>query len=149
MSESGDFDPKRLTRADFRHFQTIPTRWMDNDVYSHVNNVVYYSYFDTLVNQMMIEKGHLTIGVSPVVGIVVETHCNFFASLSFPEPVEGALRVAHLGGKAVRYEIGIFKPGRETPCAFGHFVHVYCKVPEQTPVAIPAEIRATLETLLA
>lgn len=142
-------DPKSLTRADFPHFLMIPTRWMDNDVYGHVNNVVYYSYFDTLVNQNLIAHGVLDLEKSEVIGIVAETRCSFLASLTFPESVEGGLRVARLGKSSVTYEIGLFKAGRKAPAAFGRFVHVYVRRAGMTPVEIPAPVRAALEGLRA
>ncbi|MBC6405998.1 MAG: acyl-CoA thioesterase [Rhodospirillales bacterium] len=144
---TAEIDPKELTRADFRHFLAIPTRWMDNDVYGHVNNVVYYSYFDTLVNENLIRHGVLDLDKSEVIGIVAETRCRFLASLAFPEPVEGGLRVARLGRSSVTYEIGLFKEGHEAPAAFGRFVHVYVARTSMTPVAIPAPIRALLDGL--
>jgi acyl-CoA thioester hydrolase len=101
--------PTPNLRAAYRHFQRIPTRWMDNDVYGHVNNVVYYSYFDTVVNQYLIEQGALDIERSEVVGLVVETNCQYFAPITFPDRVDTGLRVARLGNSSVRYEIGIFR----------------------------------------
>jgi len=146
---SAEIDPKALTRADFPHFQSIPTRWMDNDVYGHVNNVVYYSYFDTLVNENLIRRRLLDLESSSVIGIVAETRCSFLASLTFPEAVEGGLRVARLGRSSVTYEIGLFKTGREAPAAFGHFVHVYVERASMRSVEMPAPIRAALESLRA
>ncbi|GAB5470616.1 MAG: thioesterase family protein [Rhodospirillales bacterium] len=144
-----EVDPKTLTRADFPHFQTIATRWMDNDVYGHVNNVVYYSYFDTLVNENLIRGGVLNLETSDVIGIVAETRCSFLASLTFPEAVEGGLRVARLGRSSVTYEIGLFKAGRQAPAAFGHFVHVYVARDSMSPVPLPDPVRALLEPLHA
>ncbi len=140
-------DPKLLTRADFPHFQTIPTRWLDNDVYGHVNNVVYYAYFDTLVNENLIRHGLLDLTGSAVIGIVAETRCLFLASVSFPQAIEGGLRVARLGRSSVTYEIGLFVEGRAAPVAFGHFVHVYVERASMTPVAMPEAIRGLLEGL--
>ncbi len=142
-------DPKSLTRADFQHFQTIPTRWMDNDIYGHVNNVVYYSYFDTLVNENLIRHGLLDLEGSDIVGIVAETRCSFLDSLTFPEAVEGGLRVARLGRSSVTYEIGLFKKDRKAPAAFGRFVHVYVERAGMKPVEIPVETRQVLEDLRA
>lgn len=147
MQASAETDPKRLTRADFPHFQTIPTRLLDNDVYGHVNNVVYYSYFDTLVNENMIRHGVLDMATSDVIGIVAETRCIFLSSIAFPQAVEGGLRVARLGRSSVTYEIGLFVEGRESPVAFGHFVHVFVARAGMTPVAMPAPIRSLLESL--
>jgi len=140
--------PDLLKRADYRHFRVIPTRWMDNDVYGHVNNVVYYSYFDTAVNGHLIEAGVLDIVCSPVIGLVVETQCRFAASLAFPETVTAGLRVAHLGRSSVRYDIGLFSDRAEAAAAQGHFVHVYVDRATQTPVPIPEPVRAVLTTLL-
>ena len=140
--------PELLQRADYRHFRVIPTRWMDNDVYGHVNNVVYYSYFDTAVNGHLIEAGVLDIARSPIIGLVVETQCRFAASLAFPETVTAGLRVAHLGRSSVRYDIGLFSDRAEAAAAQGHFVHVYVDRATQTPVPIPELVRAVLTSLL-
>jgi len=140
--------PELLQRADYRHFRVIPTRWMDNDVYGHVNNVVYYSYFDTAVNGHLIEAGVLDIARSPIIGLVVETQCRFAASLAFPETVTAGLRVAHLGRSSVRYDIGLFSDRAEAAAAQGHFVHVYVDRTTQTPVPIPEQVRAVLAALL-
>ena len=137
------------SRADYPHFLAIPTRWMDNDIYGHVNNVVYYSYFDTVINAFLIDEGGLDIHGGEIVGITPETHCNFHDSLSFPDIVEAGLRVAHLGGRSVRYEIGLFKAGREAPAATGHFVHVFVDRKTMKPVAMPASIRSALERIAA
>lgn len=135
------------TQNDYRHFLTIPTRWMDNDVYGHVNNVVYYSYFDTIINRYLIDAGGLDIHASPVVGIAVETFCRFRRPLAFPYPVEAGLRVGHLSNRSVRYEIGLFRGGDDEAAAAGHFVHVFCDRTTLEPVPIPAPIRAALERL--
>lgn len=127
---------------------TIDTRWMDNDVYGHVNNVTYYSYFDTAVNRYLIEAGVLDIHAGEVIGLVIETQCNYFAPLAFPQTVEAGLRVAHLGSSSVRYEVGLFAQGQETAAACGHFVHVYVDRETRRPVALPAALKKTLETLL-
>lgn len=136
-----------LTRESFPHILAIPTRWMDNDTYGHVNNVTYYSYFDTLVNEHLIRAGGLDIHRDPVVGYVVETLCRFRKPLSFPEVVEGGLRVARLGTTSVRYEIGLFRQGDSEPAAYGHFVHVYVDRATQRPAPLPARIRAALERI--
>ncbi|WP_246662149.1 acyl-CoA thioesterase [Prosthecodimorpha hirschii] len=138
-----------LSRADFRHFRTLSTRWMDNDVYGHVNNVVYYSFFDTVVNGHLIEAGLLDPKTSPIIGLVVETQCRYRASLAFPEPVVAGLRVAHLGRSSVRYEIGLFRADADDSAAEGHFVHVYVDRATQKPVPIPDPVRAALAALLA
>jgi acyl-CoA thioester hydrolase len=136
------------TRADYPHFLTIPTRWMDNDIYGHVNNVVYYSYFDTVINAYLIEAGGLDIhDATGVIGICAESACRYHAPFAFPEPVEAGLRVGRLGRRSVRYEIGLFKQDREPAAAEGHFVHVFVARPEMTPTAIPEGLRAALERI--
>ena len=140
--------PNPDARDAYRHFQVIPTRWMDNDVYGHVNNVVYYSYFDTVVNQYLIEQGVLDIGKSTVIGLVVETQCRYFASIAFPDVVHAGLRVAKLGNSSVRYEIGLFKNDSLAATAQGHFVHVYVDRASRRSTPLPANFRAALEKLL-
>ena len=135
------------TRAGYKHFLTIPTRWMDNDVYGHVNNVVYYSYFDTIVNDYLMRHGGLDDRNGSVVGLVVETMCQYKKSLAFPESVDVGLRVAKIGNSSVRFEIGIFKRGDDEPAAFGHFVHVFVERTVQNAVAIPEGIRCALEKI--
>lgn len=135
------------TRDRYVHFLTITTRWMDNDVYHHVNNVVYYSFFDTVVNEYMMRAGLLDIGASPVISLVVATACEYFRPISFPDTVHCGLRVAHLGRSSVRYEIGIFRNDEDTAAAQGYFVHVACDRATQQPVAMPPEMRAALEKL--
>ena len=136
-------------RDSYRHFQAIPTRWADNDVYGHVNNVVYYSYFDTVVNQYLIEQRALDLVNSTVIGLVVETQCEYFAPISFPDVVHAGLRVARLGNSSVRYEIGLFRNEEKTASAQGYFVHVYVDRASRRPTAVPAEMRAALEKILA
>jgi acyl-CoA thioester hydrolase len=136
-------------RSDFRHFHTISTRWMDNDAYGHVNNVVYYSWFDTVVNQFLIVNGALDIEHSPVIGLVIETQCNYFSPIAFPEPVTAGVRVTKLGNSSVRYEVGIFRDGEESAAAQGHFVHVYVDRASRKPSAIPQKMRALLQTIQA
>lgn len=135
-------------RQGYRHFVSIPTRWMDNDTYGHVNNVVYYSYFDTVVNAHLIAAGGLDIRESAEVGLVVETFCRFHKSLSFPDVVDAGLRVAHLGNSSVRYEIGLFREGDDEPAATGHFVHVWVNRTSQRSTPVPQQIRAALLPLL-
>lgn len=134
-------------RADYPHFLAIPTRWMDNDVYQHVNNVVYYSYFDTVINRYLIDHGGLDIQASPVIGIAVETTCRFRRSFAFPETVEAGMRVGHLGNSSVRYEIGLFGGGEDEARAEGHFVHVFVDRATNKPVPIPGRMRTALERL--
>ncbi|MCW2240120.1 acyl-CoA thioesterase [Azospirillum canadense] len=139
---------KSEERADYRHFLTIPTRWMDNDVYGHVNNVVYYSYFDTVVNRYLIDAGALEIETSPVIGLVVETGCRYFAPITFPDRVDAGLRVARLGNSSVRYEVGLFRNDDPAPAASGHFVHVYVDRETRRPVLLPDPLRAALTPLV-
>jgi acyl-CoA thioester hydrolase len=140
--------PKPDARSAYRHLRAIPTRWMDNDVYGHVNNVTYYSYFDTLVNGYLIDQGALDIAKSAVIGLVVETQCHYFSAVAFPDLVTGALRVAHIGKSSVRYEIGLFRNDDETCAARGHFVHVYVDRASGRPVAVlPDNVRRALEAL--
>ena len=148
MPDSSAPDPTSLVRADFPHFLAIPTRWADNDIYGHVNNVVYYAYFDTVINEYLIRQGGLDIARGAVIGITPETHCNFLAELTFPEVIEAGLRVRRLGKSSVTYEIGLFKAGRDAPAAFGHFVHVFVERATMRPTAMPAGIRACLEALV-
>jgi acyl-CoA thioester hydrolase len=140
--------PAPTTQADFTHFLAIPTRWMDNDVYGHVNNVVYYSYFDTVINQYLIERGGLDPHDGTVVGMAVETGCRFHRSLAFPDLVQAGLRIGHLGRTSVRYEIGIFRNDEPEACADGHFVHVFVERATQRPVPIPEPIRGALSSLI-
>jgi acyl-CoA thioester hydrolase len=135
-------------RERYPHFLEVPTRWIDNDVYGHVNNVVYYSYFDTVVNEYLIRSGVLDIENSPVIGLVVETQCRYFAPITFPDRVHAGLRVARLGRSSVRYEIGLFKNDDPSAAAQGHFVHVYVERESRKATALPRELRAALEGLL-
>jgi acyl-CoA thioester hydrolase len=140
--------PQPERRKAYRHFQDITTRWMDNDAYGHVNNVVYYSYFDTVVNAYLIGRGVLDIAGSPVIGLVAETHCNYFSALAFPDMVRAGLRVAHLGTSSVRYEIGLFRNDDDLAAAQGHFVHVYVERVTGKPVALPEKLLAALNPLV-
>jgi acyl-CoA thioester hydrolase len=139
--------PQPEARLRYPHFLAITTRWMDNDAYRHVNNVVYYSYFDTVVNQYLIGRGVLDVEASPVVGLVVETQCHYFSPIAFPDTVHAGLRVAHLGRSSVRYEIGVFRNDEARAAAQGHFVHVYVDRATQQPTALPAPLREALERL--
>ncbi|MBU7573951.1 MAG: acyl-CoA thioesterase [Hydrogenophaga sp.] len=139
--------PQALPRSAYRVFRPIGTRWSDNDIYGHVNNVVYYSWFDTAVNAHLIEQGALDIHGGEVIGLVIETQCNYFAPLAFPQTVWAGLRVAHLGSSSVRYEVGLFADGEETAAACGHFVHVYVNRETRRPVPLPDILKKTLETL--
>ena len=135
-------------RSAYRVFRSIGTRWSDNDAYGHVNNVVYYSWFDTVVNAHLIEHGVLDIQHGETIGLVVETQCNYFSGLSFPQVVEAGLRVARLGASSVRYEIGLFAAGASSTSARGHFVHVYVDRQSRRPVPLPKALKAVLEKLV-
>lgn len=139
--------PAPRAREDFRVFRSISTRWMDNDAYGHVNNVIYYSWFDTAVNAYLIEQGALDLERSSVIGLVVETQCQYFAPLAFPQTIEAGLRVARLGGSSVRYEVGLFAQGDGLTAAHGHFVHVYVDRTTRRPVPLPQALRAVLTPL--
>jgi len=139
--------PVPTLRAHYRHFLELQTRWSDNDAYAHVNNVVYYSYFDTVVNEYLLSRRVLDVQRSPVIGVVAETQCNFFAALAFPQRLCAGLRVARLGESSVHYEIGIFAADAEQSAAAGRFVHVYVDRASRLPVPLPAELRAALEEL--
>jgi acyl-CoA thioester hydrolase len=131
-------------RGGYPYLDTLTTRWKDNDVYGHVNNVEYYSFFDTVINRFLIQRGGLDIARGPVIGICAESHCRFLAALSFPQPVEAGLRVAHLGRSSVRYEIGLFAAGVDTPAAEGWFVHVFVDREDRRPRPIPDGVRVAL-----
>jgi acyl-CoA thioester hydrolase len=135
-------------RPGYRHFSRIATRWMDNDVYGHVNNVVFYSFFDTAVNRYLIEAGALDIHRGSVIGLVVETQCNYFAPLEFPQVVEAGLRVARVGGSSVRYEVGLFAEDQPLSAAAGHFVHVYVDRATRRPAPLPQALVAALRLLM-
>ena len=136
-------------RMAYPYFARITTRWMDNDAYAHVNNVVYYSFFDTAVNELLIKSGALDIRHSPVVGFVVETQCRFVKPITFPDSVDVEVRVARIGTSSVRYAIGIFRNDDETPAAQGYFVHVYVDRASNRPVAaLPEALREVLQPLL-
>ena len=147
MSDTPPERPQPEPRSAFRAFRTISTRWMDNDAYGHVNNVVYYSWFDTAVNAHLIEQGALDIHHGQTIGLVVETQCNYFAPVEFPQAVEAGLRVARIGGSSVRYEVGIFVAGAPMTAAKGHFVHVYVDRATRRPAALPPALRSVLEQL--
>jgi acyl-CoA thioester hydrolase len=136
------------TRADFAHLLAIPTRWKDNDVYGHVNNVEYYAFFDTVINAWLIDEGGLDIHRGTVIGVCAESHCAYRSGFAFPETVHAALRVGHLGRTSVRYEIGLFRDDEEEPAATGWFVHVFVDREHRRPVDIPAALRAALERLV-
>ncbi len=137
-----------LTRASFAAWVDITSRWSDNDQYGHINNVVYYSFFDTAVNQLLIQMNLLDPSSSEVIGLVVQSHCEFTQSLSFPCPIQAGVRVAHIGRSSVRYEIGLFAAGKMQSAANGHFVHVYVDRMSRSPVAVTPIWRDRLATLM-
>ncbi len=139
----------RPTRADYPHFLAIPTRWMDNDLYGHVNNVVYYSWIDTVVNRYLIDEGGLDIERDEVIGITAESGCRYFASVAYPDTVDAGLRIGRLGNSSVRYEVGIFRDGEHEAAAAGFFVHVFVNRADMRPTPIPARIRSAFERILA
>ncbi|PKV92413.1 acyl-CoA thioester hydrolase [Amycolatopsis echigonensis] len=130
----------------YPHWQTVPLRWKDNDVYGHVNNVVHYSLMDTVINTWLIERGGLDIESGPVIGLCVESHCAYHASVSFPDTLRIGLRVAHLGRSSVRYEIGMYTAS-ETLVAEGHFVHVFVDRESRRPVEVTGKLRESLAEL--
>ena len=140
--------PQPDHRRSYRHFSSLATRWMDNDAYGHVNNVVYYSLFDTAVNRYLIESGVLDIERGAVIGLVVETHCNYFQPLSFPQVIDVGLRVARIGTSSVRYEIGLFGADASLSAARGHFVHIYVDRDSRKPTALPSPLTQALQGLL-
>jgi acyl-CoA thioester hydrolase len=144
---SRPFPDEPETRDKYRYFQTITTRWMDNDVYGHVNNVVYYSYVDTVANRYLIEQDVLDIEHGDVIGVAVESMCQFRRALSFPEIIEGGLRTTQIGNSSVRYEIGLFGAGESEAAAIAYFVHVFVDRGSRKPVAIPDKLREALEAI--
>lgn len=140
--------PQAEGREAYRHFRRLTTRWMDNDVYGHVNNVVYYSLFDTAVNGYLVDTGALDIHRSDVIGLVVETHCNYFAPIEFPTPIDAGIRVGRVGGSSVRYEIGLFAAGQPLSAAKGHFIHVYVDRATRRPTPLPPAMNNALQGLM-
>jgi acyl-CoA thioester hydrolase len=136
------------SRTAYAAFSPISTRWMDNDVYGHVNNVVYYSFFDTAVNGLLIAAGVLDIHGGDIIGLVVETQCNYFSPIAFPQAVTAGVRVAQLGRSSVRYEIGLFADDGALSAASGHFVHVYVDRATRRPVPLPQALKAVLQSWL-
>jgi Predicted thioesterase len=137
-----------LDRSNYRYFLPITTRWMDNDLYGHVNNVVYYSYFDTIANHYLIKEGGLDIHHGPVIGYVVSSQCNYKSAIAYPEEIEGGFRVNRLGNSSVEYGIAIFKKGQDKACAYGTFTHVFVDRATERPTPIPPPLRAALERVL-
>ncbi|PKO60107.1 MAG: thioesterase [Betaproteobacteria bacterium HGW-Betaproteobacteria-18] len=140
--------PQPEPRSAYKVFRTISTRWMDNDAYGHVNNVVYYSWFDTAVNAHLIEQGVLDMAHGSTIGLVIETQCNYFEPLAFPQTVEVGIRVARLGHSSVRYEVGLFAQGAPLSAAKGHFIHVYVDRATRRPTSLPQPLKTVLEKLV-
>ncbi|AKT40977.1 acyl-CoA thioesterase [Chondromyces crocatus] len=134
-------------RADYRHFLVVPTRWMDNDVYGHVNNVVYYSYFDTVINRYLIDEGGLDIVNGPVIGLAAESHCRYRRAVAFPTDLDAGLRVGKLGRSSVRYDIALFPRGEPDAAAEGWFVHVFVDRGTRRPAPLPDRLREALARL--
>ena len=137
-----------LQRQDFAKFVTISTRWSDNDMYQHVNNVIYFSFFDTAVNQNLVENGHLEFSTSTIVGLVVRNECQFFASIAFPDIVQVGISVEKIGNSSVTYRLGIFKNRDESLCALGSYTHVYVNRETQKSISIPDPMRAFFQSIL-
>lgn len=135
-------------RSDYKYFVPITTRWHDNDLYGHVNNVTYYSYFDSVANQFLITQGKLDIHHGNIIGLVVNSGCSYHSPLAFPDQLEGGLRINRLGNSSVEYGIGIFQHGVEQAAAEGHFVHVFVDRDQRRPVAIPSTLRTIMKTII-
>ena len=140
-------DPRQERREHYKHRRQIPTRWRDNDVYHHINNVIYYEFFDTVINGWLMEQGGLDYRRGASVGFAVETHCQFLKPICFPAVVDACLRVSKLGNSSVRYEIGIFITGDDAPAAVGYFVHVFVRRDTRKPVSIDGKLRRAMEVL--
>lgn len=140
--------PQPLPLSHFRHVTEITTRWMDNDVYGHVNNAVYYSFFDTTVSGYLLKSGAVDFANSTVIGLAVESQCSYFAPIAFPDRVRGALKVGHLGNSSARYDVGIFRNDEQTASAQGYFVHVYVDRATNKPVQLPERLKAALTPIL-
>jgi acyl-CoA thioester hydrolase len=138
----------QILRAEYRHFLALPTRWMDNDIYGHVNNALYYAFFDTAINEYLIADGGLDINAGAVVAYAVESQCQYLRPLAFPGVIDIGLRVGKLGNSSVRYELAIFKQGETSAAAAGYFVHVFVDRETQKPVSMPTTIRTALERLM-
>ena len=146
-SDAAPARPRPEPRSAYRHFFDIATRWLDNDVYGHVNNTVYFTWFDSAVNRYLIEAGALDIHRGPVIGFVVQSHCDYFAPLAYPQPIEAGLRIGRLGASSVRYEVAVFAAGHDFAAAAGYLTHVYVDRATQRPATLPAVLREALERL--
>ncbi len=147
-SHSARVKPAIPTLDQYLHHHTITTRWRDNDVYGHVNNVVYYSWFDTAVNGYLVEQGVLDFATGGIVGLVVETQCNYYQPVAFPDQIIAGVSVAKIGNSSVRYEVGIFRNEKTVASASGHFVHVYVDAQTRKPQSLPEEFRKVLQKLV-
>lgn len=143
----GAMNPKDARREHYRHQRRIPTRWRDNDVYHHINNVIYYEFFDTVINGYLMDAGGLDYRAGESVGFAVETHCQFLQPVRFPEVVDACLRMGHLGNSSVRYEVAIFKVGEASAAAVGYFVHVFVDRQSQQPARISGRLREAMRAL--
>jgi acyl-CoA thioester hydrolase len=139
---------EQVHRSQYAHVLSIPTRWGDNDIYGHVNNVEYYAFFDTVINTWLIREGGLDIHHGGVIGLCAESHCEYRAPAAFPDVIDAALRVRHLGRRSVRYDLALFRAGEEPAIATGWFVHVFVDRGERQPVEIPASVRESLARLV-
>ena len=139
---------KLMHRSDYSYFKNITTRWADNDIYGHINNVVYYSYFDTLANQYLIEFADFNPVSAPVIGVIVHSNCNYIKAIAYPDKIEAGLTVKKLGRSSVTYGIGIFRQGESAACAYGEFVHVFVNRKDNLPISIPTKIRESLQKIL-
>ena len=139
---------KLMHRSDYSFFKNITTRWADNDIYGHINNVVYYSYFDTVANQYLIEFADFNPISAPVIGVIVHSNCNYIKAIAYPDKIEAGLTVKKLGRSSVTYGIGIFRQGESAACAYGEFVHVFVNRKNNLPMSIPTKIRESLQKIL-
>jgi len=143
-----NLEEKPIKRSDYKYFHTITTRWSDNDIYGHVNNIVYYSYFDTIANQYLIDHAELDIQNAPIVGFVVHSNCTYIKAITYPDKIEAGLIVKKLGNSSVTYGIGIFKKGETTAYAYGEFVHVFVNRTDNQPTSMPKKIKEALQKIL-
>lgn len=138
---------KLMHRSDYSYFKNITTRWADNDIYGHINNVVYYSYFDTVANQYLIEFADFNPISAPVIGVIVHSNCNYIKAIAYPDKIEAGLTVKKLGRSSVTYGIGVFRQGESAACAYGEFVHVFINRKDSLPISIPTKIRESLQKI--
>ncbi|GAB4519379.1 MAG: thioesterase family protein [Anaerolineae bacterium] len=134
-------------RHEYPHYLVIPTRWIDNDIYGHVNNALYYTFFDTVINHYLVTAGGMDMHTGETIGLAVETQCQFFQPIAFPDVIDAGLRIARLGNSSVRYEVGLFRQGEDDAAAAGYFVHVFVNRETRRPVPLPAQMRTALERL--